>query len=284
EGDVSMNKGVGAAIGVCLSIGNYNSAVTHEVGHTLGFRHADKSRDNNQACTNFASYDCATSAIMTAIVTNGLAGALAAWDQRAVSALYPSVALAAPTGVVAAATGSTSVAVSWTGVDGASTYEVHRSAANDFASFSGTPVCTSSHPTVTCTDTTASANQAYLYKVRAGSGGTFSATDLATTVVFTDPTLTVGTTMVKAAHLTELRTAAAAMRTLAKISAFTFTDSVLNSSVAVKRIHLIDLRDAINQARSTMSLSAASYTDSTITAGSTIIKAVHINDLRNAVK
>src|SRR5581483_8127611 len=69
EGDVSMNKGVGACIPASLSVGNFNSSVTHEVGHTLGFRHSDKTRENSDLCTTIATYDCSSSAIMTAVIT-----------------------------------------------------------------------------------------------------------------------------------------------------------------------------------------------------------------------
>lgn len=280
EADVSMNQGLGA----CLPAANdsFNSGLTHEVGHTFGFRHADKSRDNAQACTAMTNYDCATSAIMTAFVTSGLNGVLAAWDQRAVAALYPSVALAAPTGVVATAATGTSVSISWNAVSGASTYEVHRSAANNAASFTVITACSSA--ATSCTDSTAAAGSAYLYKVRAGTTGTFSVPDLATTVIFTDPTLTATVSTIRAVHFTELRTAVDAVRTLAALGAGVYTDPTLDSTVTVKRLHVIDLRTALDAARSALTLSAASYTDPTITANVTTIQKAHIDDLRNAVK
>lgn len=281
EGDVSMNQGLGACLPAALD--SFSSGLTHEVGHTLGFRHADKSRDNNSACTAMTNYDCATSAIMTAFVTSGLNGVLAAWDQRAVAALYPGAApLAAPTGVVATATTTTSVGISWNAVSGASTYEVHRSLANDRNTF--TTIASCSGAATSCTDSTAAAGSAYLYKVRAGTTGTFSAVDLATTVLFTDPTITAGATTSKVAHITELRTAVNAVRTLAGIGAGSYTDGALDTTFQIKRLHIVDLRTAIDAARSTLVLSAATYTDPTITTGVTTIKKAHIDDLRNAVK
>ncbi len=88
EGDVEMNKGL-ANCTLLFSNGDFNSAVTHELGHTLGFRHSDQTRSGSAACTTDPSLECSSSAIMTAFVTQGLNAALQAWDQHAVQALYP---------------------------------------------------------------------------------------------------------------------------------------------------------------------------------------------------
>jgi hypothetical protein len=88
EGDVEMNRGVLA----CTALGsNLNSAVTHEVGHTLGFRHSDQTRADNPSvpCANDPSLECTSSAIMNSFVPNGLNGALQPWDQHAAGAVYP---------------------------------------------------------------------------------------------------------------------------------------------------------------------------------------------------
>lgn len=192
-------------------------------------------------------------------------------------------ALAAPTGMTAAAQTATSVNISWNAVSGAVGYEVHRSAADDFTSFSAI-VCTPV-TAISCVDNSAAPGAAYLYKVRATGGGAFSAPDLASAYVFTDSTITANSTSIKAAHFNELRSAAAAVRSLANLGVFPFTDpGTLGVGTPVMRSHLIDLRDAISQARTAMSLSAASFTDGTINAGSSTIRKVHIDDLRNAVK
>jgi hypothetical protein len=188
----------------------------------------------------------------------------------------------APTGVVATATGTTQVTITWNAAIGAASYRVYRRAPGGSFTLVGSPATTN------YVDNTAVANTAYLYKVRSFSGveSTDSNIDLATTVIFTDPTLTAGTTSVKAVHFTELRTAVDAVRTLAGLGAGSYTDAVLNSSVTVKRLHVIDLRTAIDAARADgdVAQSAMVYTDPTITAGSTTVKKAHIDDLRNAVK
>jgi hypothetical protein len=48
--------------------------------------------------------------------------------------------------------------------------------------------------------------------------------------------------------------------------------------------HVTELRAALDPARATLALTPVSYTDLTIVAGSTVIKAQHILDLRNGVQ
>ena len=87
EGDVEMNQGI-ANCTLLLSSGNWNSAVAHELGHTLGFRHADQNRNDNGPCSADPSLECSSSAIMTAVVTSGINATLQSWDQHAVGAVY----------------------------------------------------------------------------------------------------------------------------------------------------------------------------------------------------
>lgn len=192
---------------------------------------------------------------------------------------------AAPTNVVATAASSTSVSLTWTAAASATSYTVYRSANNVTYSNVGTP------GTNSFTDNTAAANTAYLYKVTAtGPGGTSadSNKDLATTTIFTDPTLSAQSSQLKTAHITELRTAVNAVRKLANSGVsndFSFTDTTLTAqSTQVKRLHVIDLRTALDAARVALGLTALTYTDSTITIQSTQVKALHVSELRNGVK
>jgi hypothetical protein len=281
EGDVSMNKGVGACVPGSFSLANYNSALTHEVGHTLGFRHSDKTRDNSALCTSNPAYDCSSSAIMTTSVTNGLNAALQTWDISAVRALYGTgvAAPAAPTGVVATATSGTSVSITWTASVGATSYEVYRRAAGGSYTLVGSPATNSF-----TNNTGLAANNAYMYRVRAvNAGGTSvdSAADLATTVVYTDAALVAGIA-VKAVHLSELRTAVSAVRLQASLSAGTFTDSA-SAGVVVKAVHINELRTQLDAAMSALSLTTGGFTD-TILANSTAIKAIHFQELRNRMQ
>jgi hypothetical protein len=179
--------------------------------------------------------------------------------------------------VTATALSTSSVEISWAPVAGAATFEVHR-AASTTAGY----LLIGSSATTSFLDTGRSANTTYLYKVRArAANGTvtgYSTLDTATTTIFTDALLN-ATVPVKAAHLTELRTAVNAMRAAANLPAFAFT--ALTPGATVSRVHVIELRTALNSARSTLTLPVITYTDPTITVKSTRIKAIHFMQLRN---
>jgi hypothetical protein len=281
EGDVEMNQGI-ANCTLLFNNGDFNSAVTHEVGHTLGFRHSDQTRadDPNTACANDASLECSSSAIMKASIPNGLNAVLQLWDQHAVAAVYPSsggtTPPPAPTGVAAVALTSTSVRITWNPVPNA-TYQIFRRAPGG----AFTQIATSS--TNSYTDSTAAANTPYLYRVRAVSaGGTSpdSAADLASTLIFTDDPLTPGL-IVRAVHLAQLRTAVNNVRALAGLPAATFTDSAA-VGVRIKAVHVNELRTALDAGLAALGFTSGGYTDAITSAVK--IKAVHFQELRNRVK
>ena len=185
-----------------------------------------------------------------------------------------------PANVVATATSTSNVNVSWTSTAGATSYNVYRSTGGGVYASAG------STASLSFNDAGRTPNTAYLYKVRAVNGGesTDSNVDLATTVIFTDDPLSGGTTAVKAAHVTQLRTAVNAVRTLASLGAGSFTDATVTAGVtAVKAVHVINLRTALDVARATLALSALTYTDS-ITASATTPEASQFTELRNGVK
>jgi hypothetical protein len=86
EADVEMNQGI-ANCAALFNSGDFDSAVAHEVGHSIGWRHANLAPDNS-ACVS-ASMECATSAIMTSVVTNNIHATPQTWDQHAAQAVYP---------------------------------------------------------------------------------------------------------------------------------------------------------------------------------------------------
>ena len=73
----------------------------------------------------------------------------------------------------------------------------------------------------------------------------YSAPDVATTFVFTDEPIVVGTTKVKAVHFTELRQAINALRTVAGLGAMSFTPPVPAAAVIVRASHVQELRTAV---------------------------------------
>lgn len=265
-------------------------AMTHEIGHGIGFRHADKHYIKNctaPGCVISCSEtgcdtnveDCSALAIMTASVNTTLNFTLQAWDMSAADALYPStcVVVTAPTNVVATATSTSNVQVTWTASVGSASYNVYRSDNGITYGLAGNTTST------TFNDGGRSANTAYLYTVRAVNGGESadSNKDLATTVVFTDDPLAGS---VKALHVTQLRTAVDAVRTLAGLAGGSYTDPTLTTTVTpVRAAHVTDLRSALDTARAVLTLSTLSYAD-TITASTTVIKASHLTEVRNGVK
>ncbi len=96
EVDVSMNQGLGACSLAQFHSGEFNTTVTHEVGHTLGFRHSDQNRTQNALCSSDPSLDCSNAAIMDHLIIGGLNGQLQPWDSSAVSSVYGNVPVCTP--------------------------------------------------------------------------------------------------------------------------------------------------------------------------------------------
>lgn len=102
-------------------------------------------------------------------------------------------------------------------------------------------------------------------------------------VPFTDQPLSVGSTLVRAAHVTELRTRIDAMRTHYSLGAFAYTTPALTvGTTVILAQHIQDLRNALAPVYTAATLSPPSYTDPNLANG-TAIKAVHVTELRNAV-
>ena len=65
---------------------------------------------------------------------------------------------------------------------------------------------------------------------------------------------------------------------------FTFTDDPLTpGTTVIKAVHVTELRAAVNTQRSRVGLGPFPYTDPTLVQGSTPVKAVHLTDLRTAL-
>jgi hypothetical protein len=129
-------------------------------------------------------------------------------------------------------------------------------------------------------------NTAYVYQVRAVRppfASAWSAPDLATTNHYTHSGagnhVTVGDT-IAAVDITELRTVVNSVRMAAGFTTpFSFTDPGLASGFLIRSVHISELRSALNSARTALGLRAATYIDA-----GPIVKAAHINDLRDGVQ
>jgi hypothetical protein len=182
---------------------------------------------------------------------------------------------AAPTNVVATAITTTRIDISWDPVAGA-TYQIDRKGPG--GAYTSLPApATNSY-----SDTTALANTAYVYQVRAvnGSGPSAnSAPDLATTIFFTDTPL--NGVAIKALHLSQIRAAIDAVRTLAGTAGgAAYTDGTAGTTV--KAVHINELRTVIDAARAALGLPTPAYTD--VIANGVTVKAIHFQELRARVQ
>jgi photosystem II stability/assembly factor-like uncharacterized protein len=181
--------------------------------------------------------------------------------------------------VLSATASSTSqVALSWGAIANADHYEISRYQSGSYGVI-GTTVGTSYN------DGGRSADTSYVYIVRAvglaNAYGPYSAPDIATTTLFTDDPLVANTTSIKAAHLTQLRTAVNSLRAAAGLGAATFTDSSL-AGVRVKPVHITELRSALNSAIAALNLPPLAYTHAIST--NVPISTVDVTEIRNALK
>ena len=104
----------------------------------------------------------------------------------------------------------------------------------------------------------------------------------ATMFSFSDDPLAPNST-IASSHVTELRAAIGAARVFAELSPATWTDPSLAGFV-VKATHLNELRDRLGEALAAIPRSALPYTDPVIDPGVTIIKSVHIEEIRRNVR
>ena len=109
---------------------------------------------------------------------------------------------------------------------------------------------------------------------------------------FTDATITAGSTVIKAVHITELRSRIDALRLRFGTPAFplpaiVWTDQSL-SGVKAKAVHIQQLRTALQEAYDAAiaagrSVTRPSFTDDPLTPQQTVIRKIHIDELRAAV-
>jgi hypothetical protein len=84
EADVDVNSGV-ESCSAFLASSAWTAAMTHELGHTLGFRHSNEDRVGGNCA--LADLDCATASVMSYPLSG--ATTLQTWDTHALQAVYP---------------------------------------------------------------------------------------------------------------------------------------------------------------------------------------------------
>jgi len=80
--DIVINDGVS---GSTLSQSAFRTAVAHELGHTLGFRHSNQGLDGQPCDSNQA---CSDMAVMSSWISSSIDGALQPWDVAALRSVY----------------------------------------------------------------------------------------------------------------------------------------------------------------------------------------------------
>ena len=203
------------------------------------------------------------------------------------SGAAPSALTAAPSG------GGATVSLTWTAASGATNYRVERKPAGGSYVLAGTTSLTA------FTDNGVSAGNAYLYKVCAANGSgtctsSYSNIALGAAISFSDPTIIsivddpTGATVtpVRRVHITELRTAVNAVRSLAGLSGGTWTNPTLISFVSpICADDVRDLRTQLDQALTALGIQTSAYDDPVLLTGAngTLIKKIHITQLRQRV-
>ena len=181
-----------------------------------------------------------------------------------------------PTGVTATAQPNANVLVTWSSVAGATSYEVYR------ACYGGLPFVSATNAT-SFNDINAYPASAYVYWVRAvnatGSSPD-SVADLATTIMFTDDPLVALTTVVKAAHMQELRSAVNTVRVCADLPSIGYLDVLAAGTIKVG--HIQDLRVVLDEALSRLGLPFGAYGGG-LTSGMTV-RATHFATIRATVR
>ena len=101
---------------------------------------------------------------------------------------------------------------------------------------------------------------------------------------FTDDPLLVQTTVIKAVHITELRSAIDSLRELNRLPAFAWTDSTITpGTTPISAVHVLELRTALDEVYQALERPLPVYSYPTIVAGRTVT-ALDVGELRAACR
>jgi len=154
------------------------------------------------------------------------------------------------------------------------------------ADVNGAYIMIGTSPMASFLDTGLPTNTSFLYGIEAVDALNFatavSQADLATTIVFTDDPVVPSSTVIKAAHILELRTAANAVRALNGDPPATFTGTIAPGGT-VKMTHVYEARQTLNAAREALGIRPAYFIANDFGYFLTI-RAVHVEAARSLAK
>lgn len=182
-----------------------------------------------------------------------------------------------PTGLQATAAETRRIVLTWNASAGAAQYEITR------LSSQGPQVVTTT-TTPSYSDTTVEPNNAYVYRVRAlgPDAASPAATDVATTFAFSDDPVAIAQPLIRAAHMTELRTAVAALRSAASLPPVTFSDALTPGATLIRSAHMTELRSALAGAYAALGLGGPAFTNAV--AIGNVVRGLDVQELRNALR
>jgi len=187
-------------------------------------------------------------------------------------------ALPTPQDFVATAMSTTSVTASWSGVAGATQYELQRRQPD----LSWLPVGTTTG--LALTESGLSPDTSYFYRVRALDASAYpsspSLSDFATTAAFAGQTIVPGMSIL-ASHINNLRAAVNALRTAVGMGPASFGETA-TAGTLIRAQDLTELRIAVAEARGVIAPAAIVFTDSSL--NGLPVKAIHVQELMDAVK
>ena len=258
------------------------ATVRDSAGHGLSNVSVTFTAPSSGATASLSAGSALSNSSGVASVTATATGAAGSYNVTATVGTFNAVfaltnAIDVPANFDARGVSTSLVQLTWTAVPGA-TYEVLRVEPGGTTTTYG-PISGGSF-----SDSSVTATTSYLYKVHGISPNvTDYAVDLAITMLFDDDPIVAQSTVIRAGHIIQLRTAVNAVRALAGLQPVNFSDPNLAPGFFPRTVHVTEIRDALNPARSQLLLPPLAYTDSTLTTGM-VVRAAHIQELRLGIR
>ncbi|MBN1824403.1 MAG: hypothetical protein JW803_08800 [Endomicrobiales bacterium] len=98
-------------------------------------------------------------------------------------------------------------------------------------------------------------------------------------VTWTDPTISAGSTLIRAVHFTQLRTAIDEVRNYRKFSNYAYTTVSIASGGLIRYLDLQEMRTALSGPYEAATGTAPSFTDDPVSAGD-LMRQIHMDELR----